>query len=64
VGGATESALSSVICSHPWAQPDLVIRANRAMMHRVRCFDDLTVVRDVRRTTTRSDGPTVAQEAA
>jgi len=56
--------LSSVICSHPWAQPDLVIRANRAMMHRVRCFDDLTVVRDVRRTTTKSDGPTAAQEAA
>jgi alpha-ketoglutarate-dependent 2,4-dichlorophenoxyacetate dioxygenase len=33
-------------------------------MHRVRRFDDLAIVRDMRRTTTRSDGPTVAQEAA
>ena len=32
--------------------------------NRVRRFDDLTIVRDVRRTTTKSDGPTVAQEAA
>jgi alpha-ketoglutarate-dependent 2,4-dichlorophenoxyacetate dioxygenase len=41
-----------------------VIWDNRATMHRVRRFDDLNIVRDVRRTTTRSDGPTAAQEAA
>jgi len=49
---------------HEWTQHDLVIWDNRATMHRVRRFDDLNIVRDVRRTTTRSDGPTVAQEAA
>jgi alpha-ketoglutarate-dependent 2,4-dichlorophenoxyacetate dioxygenase len=49
---------------HKWAQHDLVIWDNRVTMHRVRRFDDLKVVRDVRRTTTRSDGPTVAEEAA
>ena len=49
---------------HRWTQHDLVIWDNRTTMHRVRRFDDLNVVRDVRRTTTKSDGPTVAQEAA
>ncbi len=49
---------------HRWTQHDLVIWDNRTTMHRVRRFDDLSIVRDVRRTTTRSDGPTVAQEAA
>jgi alpha-ketoglutarate-dependent 2,4-dichlorophenoxyacetate dioxygenase len=49
---------------HQWTQYDLVIWDNRATMHRVRRFDDLTIVRDMRRTTTRSDGPTVAQQAA
>jgi alpha-ketoglutarate-dependent 2,4-dichlorophenoxyacetate dioxygenase len=49
---------------HKWTQHDLVIWDNRTTMHRVRRFDDLTIVRDVRRTTTKSDGPTVAQEAA
>ena len=48
----------------PWTQHDLVIWDNRATMHRVRRFDDLNIVRDLRRTTTRSDGPTAAQEAA
>ena len=52
------------IYSHRWTQHDLVIWDNRATMHRVRRFDDLTIVRDMRRTTARSDGPTVAQEAA
>jgi alpha-ketoglutarate-dependent 2,4-dichlorophenoxyacetate dioxygenase len=33
-------------------------------MHRVRRFDDLTIVRDVRRTTTKSEGPTADQVAA
>jgi alpha-ketoglutarate-dependent 2,4-dichlorophenoxyacetate dioxygenase len=49
---------------HKWRPHDLVIWDNRTTMHRVRRFDDLTIVRDVRRTTTKSDGPTVAQEAA
>jgi alpha-ketoglutarate-dependent 2,4-dichlorophenoxyacetate dioxygenase len=49
---------------HRWTQHDLVIWDNRTTMHRVRRFDDLSVVRDMRRTTTRSEGPTVAQEAA
>ena len=47
-----------------WTQYDLVMWDNRATMHRVRRFDDLNIVRDMRRTTTRSDGPTAAQEAA
>ena len=49
---------------HKWTPFDLVIWDNRTTMHRVRRFDDLNIVRDVRRTTTKSDGPTVAQEAA
>jgi len=49
---------------HRWTQHDLVIWDNRTTMHRVRRFDDLRVVRDMRRTTTRSDGPTAEQEAA
>ncbi len=52
------------VYSHRWTQFDLVIWDNRTTMHRVRRFDDLNVVRDMRRTTTRSDGPTAAQEAA
>ena len=49
---------------HRWTQHDLVIWDNRTTMHRVRRFDDLNVVRDMRRTTTRGDGPTAEQEAA
>jgi alpha-ketoglutarate-dependent 2,4-dichlorophenoxyacetate dioxygenase len=49
---------------HRWTRHDLVMWDNRTTMHRVRRFDDLAVVRDMRRTTTRSDGPTVAQQAA
>ena len=52
------------VYAHRWTQHDLVIWDNRATMHRVRRFDDLNIVRDVRRTTTRSDGPTAAQAAA
>ena len=52
------------VYSHRWTPLDLVIWDNRTTMHRVRRFDDLNIVRDVRRTTTRSDGPTTAQEAA
>ncbi len=52
------------VYSHRWTQHDLVIWDNRATMHRVRRYDDLNTVRDLRRTTTKSDGPTVAQAAA
>jgi alpha-ketoglutarate-dependent 2,4-dichlorophenoxyacetate dioxygenase len=52
------------VYSHKWTQHDLVLWDNRATMHRVRRYDDLNTVRDLRRTTTKSDGPTVAQEAA
>lgn len=52
------------VYSHQWTQHDLVIWDNRTTMHRVRRYDDLNAVRDLRRTTTRGDGPTVAQEAA
>lgn len=55
---------SQFVYAHRWTQHDLVIWDNRATMHRVRRFDDLTIVRDMRRTTTRCDGPTVAQQAA
>ena len=55
---------SEFVYVHRWTQHDLVIWDNRTTMHRVRRFDDLNVVRDMRRTTTRSDGPTAGQEAA
>jgi alpha-ketoglutarate-dependent 2,4-dichlorophenoxyacetate dioxygenase len=51
------------VYSHRWTQHDLVIWDNRATMHRVRRYDDLNSVRDLRRTTTKGDGPTAAQEA-
>jgi alpha-ketoglutarate-dependent 2,4-dichlorophenoxyacetate dioxygenase len=49
---------------HRWTRDDLVIWDNRTTMHRVRRFDDLAIVRDMRRTTTMSEGPTADQEAA
>lgn len=52
------------VYSHSWTQYDLVIWDNRTTMHRVRRFDDLNVVRDMRRTTTMSEGPTVAGQQA
>jgi alpha-ketoglutarate-dependent 2,4-dichlorophenoxyacetate dioxygenase len=52
------------VYAHRWAQHDLVIWDNRTTMHRVRRYDDLNTVRDLRRTTTKSDGPTAEQEAA
>jgi alpha-ketoglutarate-dependent 2,4-dichlorophenoxyacetate dioxygenase len=52
------------VYSHRWTEHDLVIWDNRTTMHRVRRFGDLHVVRDMRRTTTRSEGPTVARQAA
>ncbi|HQS17833.1 TauD/TfdA family dioxygenase [Reyranella sp.] len=47
---------------HRWTKHDFVIWDNRTTMHRVRRFDDLNIVRDLRRTTTMSEGPTVAQQ--
>ncbi len=53
------------VYSHQWTQYDFVIWDNRTTMHRVRRFDDLNIVRDMRRTTTMSEGPTVeGQQAA
>ena len=52
------------VYAHRWTQHDLVMWDNRATMHRVRRFDDLNIVRDMRRTTTRSDGPTADQQVA
>jgi alpha-ketoglutarate-dependent 2,4-dichlorophenoxyacetate dioxygenase len=52
------------VYSHRWTQHDLVIWDNRTTMHRVRRYDDLNTVRDLRRTTTKSDGPTAEQAAA
>ena len=50
---------------HRWTKHDFVIWDNRTTMHRVRRFDDLNIVRDMRRTTTMSEGPTVeGQQAA
>lgn len=50
---------------HRWTKNDFVIWDNRTTMHRVRRFDDLNIVRDMRRTTTMSEGPTVeGQQAA
>ena len=46
---------------HRWTPHDLVMWDNRTTMHRVRRFDDLHIVRDMRRTTTKSEGPTAAQ---
>ena len=49
---------------HRWTAYDLVIWDNRTTMHRVRRFDDLNVVRDMRRTTTRCDSSTMVQHEA
>jgi alpha-ketoglutarate-dependent 2,4-dichlorophenoxyacetate dioxygenase len=46
---------------HVWRQWDLVIWDNRTTMHRARRYNDLTEIRDMRRTTIRGDGVTTAQ---
>jgi alpha-ketoglutarate-dependent 2,4-dichlorophenoxyacetate dioxygenase len=48
------------VYAHKWRVGDVVIWDNLATMHRARPFDDLTQIRDVRRTTCREK----AQEAA
>lgn len=50
--------------AHEWRQFDLVQWDNRQTMHRVRAFDDVNQVRDMRRTTVAGDAPTVEQVAA
>ena len=47
--------------AHAWRQWDLVIWDNRTTMHRARRYDDLTEVRDMRRTTIRGEGLTTPQ---
>jgi len=49
------------VFAHSWRQWDLVMWDNRTTMHRARRYNDLTDVRDMRRTTIRGDGVTVAQ---
>jgi alpha-ketoglutarate-dependent 2,4-dichlorophenoxyacetate dioxygenase len=49
------------VYAHVWRQWDLVIWDNRTTMHRARRYNDLTEVRDMRRTTIRGDGVTTAQ---
>ena len=46
---------------HDWRLHDLVIWDNRQTMHRVRRFNETEDIRDVRRTTVSSDGPTTTQ---
>ncbi len=61
---AEHATQPAFVYSHRWTQHDLVMWDNRTTMHRVRRFDDLNSVRDLRRTTTRGEGPTAEQEAA
>ena len=51
------------VYAHRWQAGDFIIWDNRQTMHRVRRFDDLKHVRDMRRTTVVCDGPTVAKTA-
>lgn len=51
------------VYSHPWRVNDLVMWDNRQTMHRGRAFP-VGEPRDVRRTTLKGDGPTVAQAVA
>ena len=58
--GATQPEL---VHSHSWRPFDLVMWDNRQTMHRVRPFDDLAQVRDMRRTTVAGTDQTVEQVA-
>ena len=55
---------SEHVYTHQWREHDLVIWDNRQAMHRLRPFDDLQEVRDMRRTTVAGVSPTVEQSAA
>ena len=49
------------VYAHAWRQWDLVIWDNRTTMHRARRYNDLSDVRDMRRTTIRGEGMTAPQ---
>ena len=49
------------VYAHEWKAWDLVIWDNRTTIHRARRYNDLTDVRDMRRSTIRGDGVTVEQ---
>jgi alpha-ketoglutarate-dependent 2,4-dichlorophenoxyacetate dioxygenase len=58
----TEHAVQrKFVYAHVWKPWDLVIWDNRTTMHRARRYNDLQDVRDLRRTTIRGEGITVAQ---
>ena len=58
----TEHAVQrQFVHAHVWKSGDLTIWDNRTTMHRARRYNDLSDVRDMRRTTIRGDGVTVAQ---
>ncbi len=51
------------VYAHQWKVWDLVIWDNRTTMHRARRYNDLTDVRDMRRSTIRGEAMTVQQAA-
>jgi alpha-ketoglutarate-dependent 2,4-dichlorophenoxyacetate dioxygenase len=51
------------VYAHAWRPWDLVMWDNRQVMHRVRRYD-VSLPRDMRRTTVAGDAPTIAQAAA
>jgi alpha-ketoglutarate-dependent 2,4-dichlorophenoxyacetate dioxygenase len=58
----TEHAVQrQFVYTHSWRRWDLVIWDNRTTMHRARRYNDLTDIRDMRRTTIRGDGVTTPQ---
>lgn len=61
---AEHATQTRFLYAHVWRVGDFVMWDNRATMHRVRRYDDMRVVRDLRRTTVRADGPTVEQVPA
>src|SRR5690606_3865237 len=48
------------VYAHHWRDGDLLIWDNRCTMHRAGTFDDLSYVRDLRRTTVNEHGPEIA----
>ncbi len=64
IGDLVEHATQSQFTySHNWRRWDLVMWANRQLMHRVTRFDEAQV-RDMRRTTVAGEGLTVARAQA
>ena len=51
------------VFAHTWKVWDLVIWDNRTTMHRARRYNDLTEIRDMRRSTIRGESMTVQQAA-